>query len=130
MTIPDAALPVLDEALEVADADAVFVAGHLEAAGWAIVPARVEPVAPPFPLRPRQLELLALLPKPLTYRQIASLLRESEGAVRQRAQTLFARFGVNDRLGVVLRAVVLGFLSEDAVFGPYRVPSAVAGAVR
>ena len=52
--IPDAALPVLAEALYIvgdeigmnADDDARFVARHLKAAGWAIVPAGYEPSEP------------------------------------------------------------------------------------
>lgn len=68
----------------------------------------------PEPLTPRQLDVLKLLTKGLTNREIAQRLVLSTGTVRIHVQHIIAKLGVSDRTGAVVRGIELGLVSADS----------------
>jgi len=62
----------------------------------------------------RQLEVLRLLAKGLTNREIAQRLVLSTGTVRIHVQHIIAKLGVSDRTGAVVRGIELGLVSADS----------------
>lgn len=62
------------------------------------------------PLTKRELEVLAILPKLNSYREIAEELTIVEGTVRTHAHNIFQKLGVKGKTQAVLRAKELGLL--------------------
>lgn len=70
--------------------------------------------APPQPsLQEGDLQLLRSLQQGLNNQEIGALLHLSLGGVKARMRGLFARFGVNDRVSLVVEAMRRGVLPED-----------------
>lgn len=70
--------------------------------------------APPHPsLQEGDLQLLRSLQQGLNNQEIGALLHLSLGGVKARMRGLFARFGVNDRVSLVVEAMRRGVLPED-----------------
>lgn len=68
----------------------------------------------PQPLTPRQLDVLKLLTKGLTNREIAQRLVLSTGTVRIHVQHIIAKLGVSDRTGAVVKGIELGLVSANS----------------
>lgn len=68
----------------------------------------------PEPLTPRQMDVLRLLAKGLTNREIAQRLVLSTGTVRTHVQHIIAKLGVSDRTGAVVRGIELGLVTADS----------------
>lgn len=66
------------------------------------------------PLTPRQMDVLRLLTKGLTNREIAQRLVLSTGTVRIHVQNIIAKLGVSDRTGAVVRGIELGLVTADS----------------
>lgn len=66
------------------------------------------------PLTPRQMDVLKLLTKGLTNREIAQRLVLSTGTVRIHVQHIIAKLGVSDRTGAVVRGIELGLVTTDS----------------
>ena len=65
------------------------------------------------PLSSRELEVLALVAKGLTNREIAARLYLSLHTVKAHARSIYAKLGVSSRTQAVARGRALGYLSED-----------------
>lgn len=65
-------------------------------------------------LTPRQKDVLALLRKGYSSKQIAAFLDISEGTVNNHVATLIRVFGVSNRTQALTRAIELGYLSWPA----------------
>lgn len=68
----------------------------------------------PEPLTPRQIDVLKLLTKGLTNREIAQRLVLSTGTVRIHVQHIIAKLGVSDRTGAVVRGIELGLVTAHS----------------
>jgi DNA-binding NarL/FixJ family response regulator len=66
--------------------------------------------APPVPLTPRELEVLAWMSTPNTYRQIAAHLNVSEETVRSHAKNILEKMKQPNRAQAVLAAVKTGLI--------------------
>lgn len=69
------------------------------------------PKPPAESLTPRQLDVLKLLARGQTNREIAQELVLSPGTVRTHVQRILAKLGVSDRTGAVVRAIELGLIT-------------------
>ncbi|MFE4665796.1 response regulator [Streptomyces sp. NPDC056716] len=81
------------------------VVGHLTAA----LPAAPEP-PPAVPLSPRETDILRLLARGHTNREIATRLHLSEGTVKNHVSRILGRLSLRDRTQAALRARDLGLL--------------------
>ena len=64
----------------------------------------------PTPLTARELEVLRLIARGMSNREIADSLGTSEGTVKNQASSIFSKLGVRDRTRAVLKAIELGYL--------------------
>ena len=69
---------------------------------------------PPEALTPREVEVLRLLTKGLTNRQIAQNLVVSAGTVKVHVQHIIGKLGVSDRTQAAVRAIQLGLLALES----------------
>jgi DNA-binding CsgD family transcriptional regulator len=75
----------------------------------------LERSTPPLePLTPRQLDILRLLARGRTNREIAEELILSTGTVRTHVERIIARLGARDRTTAVVRAIQLGLITPEA----------------
>jgi DNA-binding NarL/FixJ family response regulator len=65
---------------------------------------------PPGGLTPREAEVLRLIARGLSNREIAEALGTAEGTVKNQASSVLAKLGVRDRTRAALRALELGLL--------------------
>jgi LuxR family maltose regulon positive regulatory protein len=65
------------------------------------------------PLTERELEVLALLAQPLTYKEIAAQLVITPGTVSQHAVRIYQKLQVNNRRQAVRKALALGMLPRQ-----------------
>jgi RNA polymerase sigma factor (sigma-70 family) len=74
----------------------------------------LERFKPPLePLTPRQLDILRLLARGRTNREIAEELILSPGTVRTHVQRIIAKLRARDRTTAVVRAIQLGIISSE-----------------
>ncbi len=66
--------------------------------------------AMPTPLTDRELEVLQLIARGMSNREIADALGTAEGTVRNQVSSILQKIGVRDRTRAVLRAAELGWL--------------------
>jgi len=64
----------------------------------------------PTPLTARELEVLRLIARGMSNREIADSLGTSEGTVKNQASSILQKLGVRDRTRAVLKAAELGLL--------------------
>jgi len=64
----------------------------------------------PDPLTERELQVLRLVARGMSNREIAEALGTAEGTVKNQAYSIFQKLGVRDRTRAVLRAAELGLL--------------------
>ena len=69
---------------------------------------------PPESLTPRQLDVLKLLARGKSNKEIARELVLSTGTVRIHVQNIIAKLGVSDRTGAVVRAIELGLITPES----------------
>ena len=80
--------------------------GHLQ---LALV--QFEPAADhPDPLSPKELQVLRLVASGRSNTEIAALLGNSEGVIKNHCSAVFSKMGVRDRTQAVLRAIDLGWI--------------------
>jgi LuxR family maltose regulon positive regulatory protein len=92
----------------------LLAAFPVDDAGRAVSPAtRVAGSRLAEPLSSRELEVLALVAKGLTNREIAARLYLSLHTVKAHARSIYAKLGVSSRTQAVARGRALGYLSED-----------------
>ncbi|HET8745893.1 MAG TPA: LuxR C-terminal-related transcriptional regulator [Ramlibacter sp.] len=128
-------LPLLQEVLALAqalDLRSVFDDAHPQLAAWArhaaaAAPQRAAADAPPPPprpalpraaasaaLTPKEREVLELLARNLSNKEIALALQVGEETVKWHVKNLFAKLDAGTRKQVVGRARILGFLADAA----------------
>ncbi|RZL93381.1 MAG: response regulator transcription factor [Variovorax sp.] len=66
--------------------------------------------AQPDPLSPKELQVLRLVASGRSNTEIASLLGNSEGVIKNHCSAIFSKMGVRDRTQAVLRAIDLGWI--------------------
>jgi DNA-binding NarL/FixJ family response regulator len=100
---PAQAVDRLRERVRLGQLDEAAVAAVVAAAGH-------EPIRPTLPagLTPRESEILALVARGLSNRQIANALTLSEKTVRNQVERIYAKVGVNNRVGASLYALTNG----------------------
>jgi DNA-binding NarL/FixJ family response regulator len=77
----------------------------------AAAPPAAFPSSPlPEPLTAREREVLRLMARGLSNREISLALGTAEGTVKNQASSILSKLGVRDRTRAVLRAVELGYL--------------------
>jgi DNA-binding NarL/FixJ family response regulator len=64
----------------------------------------------PEPLSPKELQVLRLVASGRSNTEIAALLGNSEGVIKNHCSAVFAKMGVRDRTQAVLRAIDLGWI--------------------
>ncbi|HEY1092458.1 MAG TPA: response regulator transcription factor [Burkholderiaceae bacterium] len=64
----------------------------------------------PEPLSPKELQVLRLVASGRSNTEIAALLGNSEGVIKNHCSTVFSKMGVRDRTQAVLRAIDLGWI--------------------
>jgi len=64
----------------------------------------------PDPLSPKELQVLRLVASGRSNTEIASLLGNSEGVIKNHCSAIFSKMGVRDRTQAVLRAIDLGWI--------------------
>lgn len=64
----------------------------------------------PEPLSPKELQVLRLVASGRSNTEIAGLLGNSEGVIKNHCSSIFAKMGVRDRTQAVLRAIDLGWI--------------------
>ncbi|SEL28942.1 two component transcriptional regulator, LuxR family [Roseateles sp. YR242] len=64
----------------------------------------------PEPLSPKELQVLRLVASGRSNTEIAALLGNSEGVIKNHCSSVFAKMGVRDRTQAVLRAIDLGWI--------------------
>nr|WP_297356775.1 response regulator transcription factor [uncultured Caldimonas sp.] len=69
-----------------------------------------EPADRPDPLSAKELQILRLVATGRSNTQIAELLGNSEGVVKNHCSAIFSKLGVRDRTQAVLRAIELGWI--------------------
>ena len=77
------------------------------------IASRLAEGVPRTPLSPRETEILALIAKGNSNREIANALLISEGTVRVHASNLFAKLGCSDRAQAVSEAFRRGVIDVD-----------------
>jgi DNA-binding NarL/FixJ family response regulator len=92
--------------------------GHLDADAVAAVVSAAghQPATPPLPagLTRREAEILTLVARGLSNREIADTLVLSEKTVRNHVERTYAKLGVNNRVGASLYALGHGFAGLPA----------------
>jgi DNA-binding NarL/FixJ family response regulator len=73
-------------------------------------PLGFEPADRPDPLSAKELQILRLVATGRSNPQIAELLGNSEGVVKNHCSAIFSKLGVRDRTQAVLRAIELGWI--------------------
>lgn len=73
---------------------------------------RPEPAPPPEALTPREREVLALLARSLSNKEIARALELTPGTVKVHVSSILAKLGARDRREAVARAVEAGALDD------------------
>jgi len=69
-----------------------------------------EPTPEPDPLSPKELQVLRLVASGRSNTEIAALLGNSEGVIKNHCSAIFSKMGVRDRTQAVLRAIDLGWI--------------------
>jgi DNA-binding NarL/FixJ family response regulator len=64
----------------------------------------------PDPLSPKELQVLRLVASGRSNTEIAALLSNSEGVIKNHCSAIFSKMGVRDRTQAVLRAIDLGWI--------------------
>ena len=64
----------------------------------------------PDPLSPKELQVLRLVASGRSNTEIAALLGNSEGVIKNHCSAIFSKMGVRDRTQAVLRAIGLGWI--------------------
>ena len=64
----------------------------------------------PEPLSPKELQVLRLVASGRSNTEIAGLLGNSEGVIKNHCSAIFSKMGVRDRTQAVLRAIDLGWI--------------------
>ncbi|MCV2353672.1 response regulator transcription factor [Paucibacter sp. B2R-40] len=64
----------------------------------------------PDPLSPKELQVLRLVASGRSNTEIAALLGNSEGVIKNHCSSVFSKMGVRDRTQAVLRAIDLGWI--------------------
>ncbi len=64
----------------------------------------------PEPLSPKELQVLRLVASGRSNTEIAALLGNSEGVIKNHCSAIFSKMGVRDRTQAVLRAIDLGWI--------------------
>ena len=64
----------------------------------------------PDPLSPKELQVLRLVASGRSNTEIATLLGNSEGVIKNHCSSVFSKMGVRDRTQAVLRAIDLGWI--------------------
>jgi DNA-binding NarL/FixJ family response regulator len=64
----------------------------------------------PDPLSPKELQVLRLVASGRSNTEIAGLLGNSEGVIKNHCSAIFSKMGVRDRTQAVLRAIDLGWI--------------------
>jgi DNA-binding NarL/FixJ family response regulator len=64
----------------------------------------------PDPLSPKELQVLRLVASGRSNTEIAVLLGNSEGVIKNHCSAIFSKMGVRDRTQAVLRAIDLGWI--------------------
>ena len=64
----------------------------------------------PDPLSPKELQVLRLVASGRSNTEIATLLGNSEGVIKNHCSAIFSKMGVRDRTQAVLRAIDLGWI--------------------
>jgi DNA-binding NarL/FixJ family response regulator len=77
------------------------------------VASRLAEFTPRTQLTPRELEVLALMAKGLTNREIAAVLRREESTVKVHVKSILAKLDVDDRTEAVVVAIQRGFLHVE-----------------
>jgi DNA-binding NarL/FixJ family response regulator len=78
--------------------------------GLARLDARVPAAETPSALTKREREVLALMARGASNKEIAEAFGTAEATVKNQASSIFAKLGVRDRTRAVLRAIELGVL--------------------
>lgn len=73
-------------------------------------PMAFDPADRPDPLSAKELQILRLVATGRSNTQIAELLGNSEGVVKNHCSAIFSKLGVRDRTQAVLRAIELGWI--------------------
>jgi DNA-binding NarL/FixJ family response regulator len=68
----------------------------------------------PDPLTPREVEVLQLIARGYSNREIAEMLGTVEGTVKNQASSILSKLGVRDRTRAVLKALELGWLIPNS----------------
>jgi len=80
-------------------------------AGAARAQARAfDAIEAPEPLSPKELQVLRLVASGRSNTEIAGLLGNSEGVIKNHCSAIFSKMGVRDRTQAVLRAIDLGWI--------------------
>lgn len=74
------------------------------------LPPAFEPADRPDPLSAKELQILRLVATGRSNTQIAELLGNSDGVVKNHCSAIFSKLGVRDRTQAVLRAIELGWI--------------------
>ncbi|MBH9553686.1 response regulator transcription factor [Inhella gelatinilytica] len=69
-----------------------------------------EGASDPEPLSPKELQVLRLVASGRSNTEIAELLGNSEGVIKNHCSAIFSKMGVRDRTQAVLRAIDLGWI--------------------
>jgi DNA-binding NarL/FixJ family response regulator len=69
-----------------------------------------EAIEQPDPLSPKELQVLRLVASGRSNTEIAALLGNSEGVIKNHCSAIFSKMGVRDRTQAVLRAIDLGWI--------------------
>jgi PAS domain S-box-containing protein len=77
-------------------------------------PAQAQPAAPDDPLSPREREVLLLLARGYTNREIGEQLVITANTVKIHVEHILAKLGVSDRTQAAVRAIELGYISQHA----------------
>ena len=77
------------------------------------IAARLAESVPRIPLSPRELEIITLIAKGKSNREIANVLSIGEGTVRVHASNLFAKLGCGDRAQAVSEAFRRGIIDLE-----------------
>jgi DNA-binding NarL/FixJ family response regulator len=64
----------------------------------------------PDPLSPKELQVLRLVASGRSNTEVAALLGNSEGVIKNHCSAIFSKMGVRDRTQAVLRAIDLGWI--------------------
>jgi len=111
--LKDVSLKQLTDAIHiVADGGTLFSPAISERVlhGLERIALRFEASSLPEPLTAREVEVLRLMARGSSNREIAGALGTAEGTVKNHASSVFAKLGVRDRTRAVLRGLELGVI--------------------